>query len=48
MQYDNFDESGLAKQTENHQLNEMRRIAAYLYRKAQRFEKSIELSKKDK
>lgn len=24
----------LAKQTENHQLDEMRRIAAYLYRKA--------------
>jgi clathrin heavy chain len=26
----------------------MRRIAAYLYRKAQRFEKSIELSKLDR
>ena len=38
----------LAKQTESHQISEMRRIASYLYRKAQKFENSIELSKKDK
>jgi len=38
----------LAKQTENHQLSEIRRIASYLYRKGKRFDKSIDLSKQDK
>lgn len=54
MSFDNFDEASkpfkldLAKQTEHHQLSDMRRIASYLYRKAQKFDKSIELSKQEK
>jgi len=38
----------LARITETHDLIEFRRIAAYLYRKVARFDKSIEISKKDK
>ena len=37
----------MAKATENHELLEFRRIAAYLYRKNGKFEQSINLSKKD-
>jgi len=37
----------LANDLENHQLLECRRIAALLYRKNKKYQKSIELSKKD-
>lgn len=46
-QYTAFDSYNLAKATENHELLEFRRIAAYLYRKNGKFEQSINLSKKD-
>lgn len=46
-QFPNFDSYNLAKATENHELLEFRRIAAYLYRKNGKFEQSINLSKKD-
>lgn len=45
--YPNFDQIALAQQLENHELLEFRRISAHLYKGAKRFEKSIELSKKD-
>jgi clathrin heavy chain len=46
-QYPNFDSYNLAKATENHELLEFRRIAAFLYRKNGKYEQSINLSKKD-
>ena len=46
-QYDNFEPLNLARYTEKHELMEFRRIAAYLYRKTQKYEFSIEISKKD-
>ncbi|CAA6654735.1 unnamed protein product [Spirodela intermedia] len=46
--HDNFDQIGLAQKTEKHELLEMRRIAAYIYKKAGRWKQSIALSKKDK
>jgi len=36
------------KQIEKHELIEMRRVAAYIYKKAGRWKQSIALSKKDK
>jgi len=42
-----FDQIGLAQKLETHELLEFRRIAAALYKQNQRFEKAIELSKKD-
>jgi len=45
--YDHFDQIALAQQVENHELLEFRRISAYLYKLNKRFDKSIELSKKD-
>lgn len=45
--YDNFDQVALASSLENHELLEFRRIAAYLFKKNEKFEKSIEISKKD-
>jgi len=45
--YGNFDQISLAQQLENHELLEMRRISAHLFKMNKRFEKSIELSKKD-
>ncbi len=39
---------GLARSTENHDFVEFRRIAAYLYRKIGKYDKSINLSKQDK
>jgi len=45
--YDNFDQISLAQELQGHELLEMRRISAHLYKKNKRFETSIELSKKD-
>nr|CAD1822052.1 unnamed protein product [Ananas comosus var. bracteatus] len=45
--HDNFDQIGLAQKIEKHELLEMRRIAAYIYKKAGRWKQSIALSKKD-
>ncbi|OWM87409.1 hypothetical protein CDL15_Pgr022520 [Punica granatum] len=46
--HDNFDMIGLAQKIEKHELLEMRRVAAYIYKKAGRWKVSIALSKKDK
>uniref|UniRef100_A0A803M3V8 Clathrin heavy chain n=1 Tax=Chenopodium quinoa TaxID=63459 RepID=A0A803M3V8_CHEQI len=46
--HDNFDQIGLAQKIEKHELLEMRRVAAYIYKKAGRWKQSIALSKKDK
>jgi clathrin heavy chain len=46
--YDSFDQIGLAQKIEKHELLEMRRVAAYIYKKAGRWKQSIALSKKDK
>jgi len=45
--YRNFDQPSLAKQLENHELLEFRRISAYLYKLNKQWENSISLSKKD-
>ncbi|KAL2541769.1 Clathrin heavy chain 1 [Abeliophyllum distichum] len=45
--YDSFDQIGLAQKIEKHELLEMRRVAAYIYKKAGRWKQSIALSKKD-
>ncbi|KAI4382763.1 hypothetical protein MLD38_008681 [Melastoma candidum] len=45
--HDNFDMIGLAQKIEKHELVEMRRVAAYIYKKAGRWKQSIALSKKD-
>jgi clathrin heavy chain len=47
-EYSNFDRIKLAKQLEDHELLEFRRISALLYKKGKQFKQSIELSKKDK
>jgi len=46
--YDNFSQIELATRLEKHELLEFRRIAALLYKKNQRWEESISLSKQDK
>ncbi|KAK8629636.1 hypothetical protein V6N13_078469 [Hibiscus sabdariffa] len=46
--HDNFDQIGLAQKIEKHEPLEMRRVAAYIYKKAGRWKQSIALSKKDK
>ncbi|KAM7270794.1 hypothetical protein ACFE04_030008 [Oxalis oulophora] len=46
--YDSFDQIGLAQKIEKHELLEMRRVAAYIYKKAGRWKQSIALSKNDK
>lgn len=46
-EYDSFESVDLAVGLESHELLECRRIAALLYRKMKKFQKSIELSKKD-
>ncbi|MCJ1469690.1 hypothetical protein MMC07_008326 [Pseudocyphellaria aurata] len=46
--YDNFDPVDLASRLERHELVFFRQIAANIYRKNKRWEKSIELSKQDK
>uniref|UniRef100_A0A2P2MW85 Clathrin heavy chain n=1 Tax=Rhizophora mucronata TaxID=61149 RepID=A0A2P2MW85_RHIMU len=45
--HDNFDQIGLAQKIEKHEFLEMRRVAAYIYKKAGRWKQSIALSKKD-
>ncbi|CAL5434947.1 unnamed protein product [Camellia sinensis] len=45
--HDNFDQIGLAQKIGKHELLEMRRVAAYIYKKAGRWKQSIALSKKD-
>lgn len=45
--YDNFDQVALAVRLEKHDLLEMRRIGALLYKRNKRWEQSIALSKKD-
>jgi len=46
--FDNFDNMNLAQELEKHELLELRRVAAYLYKKNQKWSQSVELSKKDK
>ncbi|KAM0235307.1 hypothetical protein ACHAP5_009785 [Fusarium lateritium] len=46
--YDNYDATELAKRLEKHDLIFFRQIAASIYRKNKRWEKSIALSKQDK
>lgn len=45
--YENFDQLTLAQNCERHTLLEFRRISAYLYRRIQKYEFSIALSKQD-
>ena len=45
--HSSFDQMGLAVRLQKHELLEFRRIAALLYKKSERFEQSIDLSKKD-
>ena len=45
--YNNFDQITLAQELERHELLEMRRIAAHIYKINKRYDTSIELSKKD-
>jgi len=47
-EFDNFDQIGFAQKVEQHELKAMRRIAALVYKKNERFKKSIELSQADK
>jgi len=46
--FDNFDQIALAQRMEKHELAEMRRIAALVYKKNKRFKQAIELSQTDK
>merc|ERR1719379_970364 len=46
--FDNIDQITLAQRLEKHELVEMRRIAALVYKKNKRFKQSIDLSKQDK
>jgi len=46
--FDNFDNLKLSQELEKHELLELRRVAAFLYKKNQRWAQSMELSKKDK
>ena len=45
--YNNFDQISLAQELQGHELLEMRRIAAHIYKINKRYDTSIELSKKD-
>jgi clathrin heavy chain len=45
--FDNFDQIALAQRLEKHELVEMRRISALVYKKNKRYKQSIELSKQD-
>jgi len=45
--FDNFDQISLSQKLEKHELVEMRRISALVYKKNKRFKQSIELSKQD-
>ena len=44
-EYDNFDQLELAQRLERHELLEMRRIAALLFKRNKRWDQSISLSK---
>merc|ERR1719219_1286754 len=46
--FDNIDQIALAQKLENHELVEMRRISALVYKKNKRYKQSIDLSKLDK
>lgn len=46
--YDNFDNLKLSQELEQHKLLELRRVAAFLYKKNLKWSQSVELSKKDK
>lgn len=46
-EYDNFESLSLAQRLESHELLDFRRIAAIIYRKNEKWDKSIEISKKD-
>mmetsp|Transcript_88548 Transcript_88548/g.255372 ORF Transcript_88548/g.255372 Transcript_88548/m.255372 type:complete len:1482 (+) Transcript_88548:892-5337(+) len=46
--FDNFDQITLAQRLEKHELVEMRRISALVYKKNKRYKQSIDLSKQDK
>merc|ERR1712151_1080369 len=45
--FENFDQINLAQKLEGHELIEMRRIAALVYKKNKRYKQSIDLSKQD-
>jgi len=45
--FDNFDQIALAQKMEKHELAEMRRIAALVYKKNKRYKQSIDMSKND-
>jgi clathrin heavy chain len=45
LEYASFDQISLAKKIENHQLLELRRISALVYRKNKKFPQSIDISK---
>jgi len=47
-QFDQYDQIALAQSIENHELVEFRRISSYVYKLNKRYERSIEISKKDK
>jgi len=47
-QFDQYDQIALAQQTENHELVEFRRISSYIYKLNKRWDRSIDISKKDK
>lgn len=46
--FDNFDQIAMAQKIEKHELLEFRRIAAHIYKKNRRYQKSVQLSKADK
>jgi len=46
--FENFDNIALARRLEEHKLLENRRLAAHLYKKNQKWDESIVLSKQDK
>lgn len=46
-EFDSFESVQLAQSLENHELLDCRRISALLYRKNKRYQKSIDVSKKD-
>ena len=46
--FDNIDQIGLAQKLDKHELVEMRRISALVYKKNKRYKQSIDLSKHDK
>jgi len=47
-QFDQYDQIALAQSIENHELMEFRRISSYVYKLNKRWERSIDISKRDK